>query len=61
MLIQYTEKMKNSCENFTWQYSGIVRKKADMEAAENIEIAYDAMSESYHEEISSVRYQIGIN
>lgn len=43
MLFQYTQKMDQALTNFTWQYSGIVTNKADVESVEDIEQAYDAL------------------
>lgn len=40
MLYQYIEKMSTAFDNFTWQYSGIVTQKADMQATTNIHEAY---------------------
>lgn len=48
MLFQYAQKMNSALENFTWQYSGIVTKKADMEAVADIDEAYAALSDDYH-------------
>ena len=45
MLIQYIEKMQKAFQNFTWQYSGIVKKKADMQAVDDIEDMYRAIEE----------------
>ncbi|USN55545.1 MAG: hypothetical protein H6765_02925 [Candidatus Peribacteria bacterium] len=49
MLIQYIEKMKRACGNFTWQYSSLIGMKADLEDGDDIESAYAALNKSYHE------------
>lgn len=45
MLIQYIEKMQKAFQNFTRQYSWIVKKKTDMEAVNNIEKMYHEIEE----------------
>jgi ABC-type bacteriocin/lantibiotic exporter with double-glycine peptidase domain len=47
MLFQYAQKMNDAFGSFTWQYSGIVTKKADMEAVADIEDAYAALTSDY--------------
>lgn len=44
MIYQYIHKMSDAFDNFTWQWSGIVTKKADMEATQDIEQAYDSIA-----------------
>ena len=41
MLFQYVQKMKSGFQNFTWQYSDVVRKKTDMLTVVDIEQAYE--------------------
>lgn len=43
MLYQYAGKMDEAVRDFTWQYSSVVKMKADMESVRDIEDAYDAL------------------
>lgn len=47
MLYQYIEKMSTAFSNFTWQWSGLVTNKADMEAVSDIEEAYASLTKEY--------------
>jgi len=60
MLIQYIEKMQKAFQNFTRQYSGIVKKKADMESVNDIEQAYDALKTRKQEELPKHWEQISL-
>ena len=53
MLFQYAQKMNDAFSNFTWQYSGIVTKKADMEAIADIELAYASLAEGYQVKVQN--------
>lgn len=48
MLYQYIDKMSEAFNNFTWQYSGIVTKKTDMETVVDIDQAYNALWKDYN-------------
>lgn len=47
MLLQYTRRMDTAFQNFARQYSGLVKKQADMESVDWIEAEYKKLSPSY--------------
>ncbi len=60
MLFQYSKKMNSALSNFTWQYSWIVTKKADMEAIQDIEDEYALLPKTYHVNVWNKRDKIHI-
>lgn len=47
MLFQYAKKMDQALSNFTWMYSGMITKKADMEAVQDIEEEFAKLPTTY--------------